>query len=82
MGKFYFVKEIIDEWAPIGLLGLGCPDDEYAPEIRDIVELLNDMNTVEELAVGINEVFIKWFGEDLTIQKCYPAALKIWNKIS
>ncbi|WP_339147161.1 MULTISPECIES: DUF1871 family protein [unclassified Sutcliffiella] len=82
MFKYISVKEVIDEWDPIGLLSMGCPEDEYDPEIRDIVRLLCDIKSVNELAVGINKVFIKWFEEDLTIEKCYPVALKIWNKLS
>jgi hypothetical protein len=82
MNKYSSVKEVIDEWDPIGLLGMGCPDDEYDPEIRDIIGLLSNIKSVDDLAVGINKVFIKWFEEDLTIEKCYPVALKIWNKLS
>jgi hypothetical protein len=78
--KYFFVKKIIDEWDPIDLLNMGCPVDEYDPEIREIVQLLRNINSVDELAIEINKVFIKWFGEDLTIEKCYPVALKIWNK--
>jgi hypothetical protein len=78
--KYIIVKDVIDEWDPIGLLDMGCPVDEYDPEIRDIVQLLRNINSVDELAIEINKVFIKWFGEDLTIEKCYPFALKIWNK--
>jgi hypothetical protein len=78
--KYIIVKEIIDEWDPIGLLNMGCPIDEYDPEIRDIVQLLRNINSVDELAIEINKVFIKWFEEDLTFGKCYPVALKIWNR--
>ncbi|WP_164745663.1 DUF1871 family protein [Neobacillus mesonae] len=82
MNKYIFVKEIIDEWDPIGLLGMGCPDDEYDPEINDIVGLLSNIKSVDELTVGIQKVFIEWFEEDLTTKKCYPVALKIWNKFT
>jgi hypothetical protein len=82
VNKNILVKEVIDKWDPIGLLGLGCPDDEYDPEIADIVRLLINIKSVNELAEGINEVFIKWFGEDLTIEKCFPVALKIWNRLA
>lgn len=37
MNKYILIKEVIDEWGPIGLLDMECPDDEYDPEIRDIV---------------------------------------------
>jgi hypothetical protein len=82
MNKYCSVKEVIDEWDPIGLLGMGCPDDEYDPEIRDIVRLLSIINSIDELAVRIQKVFINWFEEEMPIVKCYSAALKIWNKTS
>lgn len=65
-----------------------APDDEYEPEIRDIVKCLPTIDSVDQLAVVIHEVFIKWFGEDsivaeeYLITKCYPLALKIWSKIT
>ncbi|QMT19164.1 DUF1871 family protein (plasmid) [Planococcus maritimus] len=79
MEEYILVKSIIDEWDPIGLLDLGCPDDEYVPEIRDIVALLPHAKSVDELALRIRQVFIKWFEEFLSIEKCYPVALKIWE---
>ena len=82
MNKFILVKEVVDEWDPIGLLGMGCPDDEYDPEIKDIVQLLSNIKTVDELTRVIQKVFIKWFEEDLTIEKCYPVALEIWNRLN
>jgi hypothetical protein len=80
--KYMFVKEVIDEWDPIGLLSLGCPDDEYDPEIKDIVKLVSQIKSIDEIAVGIQEVFNKWFGENINIEKCNPVAIKIWNKLS
>ncbi|RSL28923.1 DUF1871 family protein [Salibacterium salarium] len=88
INKFIIVKEVINDWDPLGLLDMGEPDDEYVPEIRDVVHLLSNIKSVDELAVEIHKVFVKWFGEDLTdsieytIEKCYPVALKIWNKLS
>ncbi|RLQ84859.1 DUF1871 family protein [Planomicrobium sp. Y74] len=79
MNEYIFVKSIIDDWDPIGLLDLGCPEDEYDPEIRDIVALLPHVKSVDELALSIRQVFMKWFEEFLSIEKCQPVALKIWE---
>ncbi|QHJ70909.1 DUF1871 family protein [Planococcus halotolerans] len=79
MEEYIIVKSIIDDWDPIGLLDLGCPEDEYDPEIRDIVALLPHVKSVDELALRIRQVFIKWFEEFLLIEKRYPIALKIWE---
>jgi hypothetical protein len=48
MNKYIIVKEIIYEWEPIGLINMGCPVDEYDPEIRDIVQLLRNINSVDD----------------------------------
>lgn len=79
MDEYIVVKSIIDEWDPIGLLNLGCPEDEYDPEIKDIVALLPNVKSVDELALRIRQVFIKWFEEFISIEKCYPVASKIWE---
>ncbi|AQQ53217.1 DUF1871 family protein [Planococcus lenghuensis] len=79
MDEYIFVKSIVDEWDPIGLLNLGCPGDEYDPEIREIVALLPHVKSVDELALRIRQVLIKWFEEYLSIEVCYPVALKIWE---
>ena len=61
---------------------IGAAIAKYDSEIKDIVRLLININSVNQLAVGIQKVFIESFEEDLTIKKCYPVALKIWNKLS
>lgn len=79
MEKFKAIKTIIDEWDPLGLLAMGCPDDEYNLEIVDVVRLLAQVKSADELALGIRQVFIEWFGEYLPLEKCLSPALKIWN---
>jgi hypothetical protein len=80
MDKYIFIKKTIDEWDPIGLLEMGCPDDEYEPEIREIERLAYHAKSIDELALGIRQVLIKWFDEYFPIEKCYPVALKIWTE--
>ncbi|WP_409274603.1 DUF1871 family protein [Neobacillus sp. SCS-31] len=82
MKEYFLVKEVIDEWDPIGLLGMGCPDDEYDPEIKDIVKRLSNSNSVDVLTKEIQEVFIKWFGEHLSTRDCLSAAQKILVRMS
>jgi len=87
MNRFSIVKEVIHEWDPICLMS-HAPDDEYDSEIEDIVEILAYVGSVDDLARGIHNVFVNWFGKNFvdaqnyTIEKCYPVALKIWNKIN
>ena len=83
MERYALVKKVIDSWDPMSLFDMGCPDDEYEFEIRDTLKLLNKVGTVDELAVGIQKVFVKWFGEDLfdATEECKPVATEIWNKL-
>jgi hypothetical protein len=57
------VKKVIDEWDPFHFFLLGAPDDEYEPEIRDIVLRLKRKDTVKDIANIVSSVFIKWFGD-------------------
>lgn len=81
MDEFKVVKKIIDEWDPIGLMDPDWYEDEYDPEIKDIVALLPEVKSIDELALCIRQVFIKWFGIFIPIKTCYTAAIKIWGAI-
>lgn len=77
---FYKVKETIDEWDPIDLLAMHCPDDEYdeislwiSQEIRTVVD-------VENLAKYIYDLFVQQFGVptfDKNLAECRMIAEKI-----
>lgn len=60
------IKQIIDEWDPIGLSAIS-PTDEYNYEVEQIENYIrnNDNVTSERLAQEINSVFIHAFGEGI-----------------
>lgn len=75
------VKKVIDRLDPIGLLSMGCPDDEYAPEIERIVQQLM---TVKPLSLDIvqtilHETFVEYFDRELagSRDRYYDAAREI-----
>jgi hypothetical protein len=74
-----FVKDVIDEWDPQNLLELGCPEDEYDDEIKDIIEVIEIVNgSPEVLTVEINRIFNKAFETDFKKEKdCLSVAKKI-----
>ena len=43
---------------PVGLLGMGAPEDDYDPEVRDLVKWRKAV-TAEQ----VSAVFLRWFGE-------------------
>ncbi len=57
------IKDIINEWDPIGLLPY-CPEDEYQLEISDITYFLKQTKDENELGEYICSVFTKAFGND------------------
>ncbi len=59
-----YVKKIIDDWDPIGLLS-HAPDDEYQTEIEEIQQLLKISDDTEILSEGIFCIFDKAFGKDI-----------------
>ena len=59
------VREIINDWDPIGLFPM-APDDEYEDEIKKIYEYILDNTDIgkKELATFISNTFIELFGID------------------
>lgn len=74
------IKAVIDKWDPVGLLALGCPEDEYTPEAAEIAKLTAPSPSTDELAEGIRRVFTEYFGEDVfrcSAEDCRRAAADI-----
>jgi hypothetical protein len=55
---FLAVRALVNAEDPMQLIALDCPEDEYDPEIEDLVKWRTDV-TAEQVA----EVFLRWFGE-------------------
>ena len=58
------IRDVINEWDPIGLFPC-APDDEYEIEIKNIEEELNKIKSEKLLARAIYSIFINAFGEDV-----------------
>ncbi len=63
--EFLGLRNIINKIDPIGLISLHCPDDEYDPEVNEILKIIPDSRSVQQLADMIHSVFIKWFDPQL-----------------
>ncbi len=47
------------------LIKLGCPEDEYSPEIGSILNSLKTGQTKDEVKEIVFSTFGYWFGEDI-----------------
>ena len=56
---FRAVREVVNREDPVGLIGLGSPEDEYDAEIKDLIKW-RDPVTADRVA----DVFLKWFGDE------------------
>ena len=61
MSSPYFLaaREVVNEVDPVGLIGMGCPEDEYDPEIEDLIKWREPV-TADRVA----QVFVRWFGPE------------------
>jgi hypothetical protein len=57
------LRSIINKHDPLNLITIGCPEDEYDPEVETIFEKLKPSNTEEEVLDIVYEEFIHWFGK-------------------
>jgi hypothetical protein len=80
---YVLIKGAIDRADPIHLLKIGAPDDEYEPEIREIVSRVGDCMNLEDMQRLLHEVFTKWFDERIAGPKeLYRAPAEIiWNEL-
>jgi hypothetical protein len=56
---FLAVRTVVNREDPIGLLGLGCPPDEYDSEVEDLIKWRTAVT-----ADQVSAVFLRWFGEN------------------
>ena len=60
------VRLIVNRHDPIRLIAMGAPDDEYMPEVKVIVQILQDGPKfgIDDLLTRLHEVFVQYFGPD------------------
>lgn len=70
------VKEAIDQADPIGLLEIGCPGDEYDPEIDRVLAHVLEYSDPGGLGERIHQVFIEMFDERIA------GPLEVYDRIA
>jgi hypothetical protein len=77
------VERAINEADPIGLLAVGAPSDEYAPEIGTIIPLLANAHRPDDVTGVLHGEFLRWFGEGTAgPRQAYEApARQIWDAL-
>jgi hypothetical protein len=50
---------------PLGLLAMGCPPEEYAPEVVQIIPHVDRAESIEALRTKVHEVFVSMFDADI-----------------
>jgi hypothetical protein len=53
------VRALVNRYDPAGLIEAGFPDNEYEPEVRDLVALLRSDQVIDVDAT--NEIWERWF---------------------
>jgi hypothetical protein len=54
---FLAARTVVNREDPVGLLDMGAPEDEYEPEVRDLIKWRKTV-TAEQ----VSAVFLRWFG--------------------
>lgn len=74
-----WITEIIKHWDPYKLM-TEVPYNEYDLEIEILIDVLPQIQTPEELAVWIQEIFAETLFLSLEWKDCIQAADKIWSR--
>jgi hypothetical protein len=77
------VERAINQADPAGLLAIGAPSDEYAPEISTIIPLLANALRPDDVTGVLHGEFLRWFGEGTAgPRQAYEApARQIWDAL-
>lgn len=80
---YRIIKQEIDNWDPIGLLEMSCPDDEYDIESNAIYSKYKPNVTNAEFGAIIHQVFYENFEDTFKFSKaeCTKIANKIIEKL-
>jgi hypothetical protein len=54
---FLAVRAVVNREDPVGLIHLGAPEDEYDPEVADLIKWRKAVT-----AEDVGAVFVRWFG--------------------
>jgi hypothetical protein len=55
---FLAARIVVNREDPVGLLGMGAPEDEYDPEVKDLVKW-HEAVTADQ----VRAIFLRWFSE-------------------
>ncbi len=82
---------LVDEVAAImfrhdteGLAKFGCPDDEYMPEVRRVLQQLETVKSADDMRQLVSRVFAEMFDEalDATNEQLNALADEVWTHCS
>ncbi|NLP52765.1 DUF1871 family protein [Bacillus sp. RO1] len=79
--KQEIVIQIINEWDPMDLLAMGAGEDRYRNEIDKIIDALDEVDSVDELARHIKQNMDASFSTDFPSITCLQVAVLIWEEI-
>lgn len=74
-------RNIFNSEDPIGVYTLGMEEDEYDSEISEVIKLLPEIKTLDQLTTMIYQVFVRYFTKSAAgNEELYrPMAEKIWK---
>lgn len=73
------VRETINRLDPADLIAIGCPADEYDPEMKGILTAIEQASDARNLADRIRRVFEQMFWSDMDFDQWQPLADELWR---
>lgn len=60
---YHKIRSVLNEYVLYGLFAMGAPEDEYKPEVSQILARISPDYSVEEIAEIVSAVFTEMFGD-------------------
>jgi hypothetical protein len=75
---FEDVRSVLNRHDLMRLIAMGCPEDEYEPEVERILARLRDARGAGDVAVIVQDVFTELFDEHQDESEVASAAEDVW----
>jgi hypothetical protein len=73
------VREVLNRYDPAGLIGIGCPEDEYDPEMAGVFRAIRDARDAADLGERVARVFRGMLGGALVSDRWPEIGAELWR---
>lgn len=73
------VRGVVNRFDPANLIAIGCPVDEYDPEMKGVLTAMEHASDARNLAHRVERVFMQMFSGSIEFDEWQSLADELWR---